>query len=107
MVERVSKILDDGILGRTTVCKFHVSVPSPDAVTPWFNLKQDIGGVFFEDGCHMMDIVLSLLGMPKSIFARIPKYDDLHSKHTHLYEDAAVLTLDWRFDCPLLAGIRG
>jgi predicted dehydrogenase len=95
VVERIRKILTDGTLGRTTVCKFHVSVPAPDAVTPWFNLEHDIGGVLFEDGCHMMDIVLSLLGKPKRISATIRKYDDLSRKHNHLYEDAAVLTMEW------------
>ncbi len=94
-VRDIKKILADGTLGRTTVCKFHVSVPAPDAVTPWFNIDSDIGGVLFEDGCHMMDIVLHLLGKPKRLSASIPKFSDLTKKHGHLYEDAAFLTMEW------------
>jgi len=92
---RLTELHASGLLGRTTVGRFHVSVPAPDAVTPWFNLEQDIGGVLFEDGCHMFDLVLDLLGKPRSVGAFVPKYDDLARRHGHRYEDAAVVILEW------------
>lgn len=92
---RLKELHASGLLGRTTVGRFHVSVPAPDAVTPWFNLEQDIGGVLFEDGCHMFDLVLDLLGKPRSVGAFVPKYDDLARRHGHRYEDAAVVILEW------------
>jgi predicted dehydrogenase len=95
MVDFAREVLARKLLGRLTVARFHVSVPAPDAVTPWFNLEKDIGGVLFEDGCHMLDIVLHLLGKPLRVSAFVPKFDDLKRKHKHLYEDAAVLNLDW------------
>ena len=95
MVDFAREVLEKKLLGRVTAARFHVSVPAPDAVTPWFNLKDDIGGVLFEDGCHMLDIVLHLMGRPRRVSAFVPKFDDLARKHKHMYEDAAVLNLDW------------
>ena len=92
---RLKKIHASGLLGRTTVGRFHVSVPAPDAVTPWFNLENDIGGVLFEDGCHMLDLIVNLLGKPKAVSAFVPKYADLTRQHGHRNEDAAVCILEW------------
>ena len=95
MVDFARDVLHGTLLGRVTAARFHVSVPAPDAVTPWFNLKDDIGGVLFEDGCHMLDIVLHLMGRPGKVSAFVSKFDDLKRKHKHMYEDAAVVNLDW------------
>ena len=95
MVDFARDVLAKKLLGRLTMARFHVSVPAPDAITPWFNLKDDIGGVLFEDGCHMLDIVLHLMGRPRRVSAFVPKFDDLARKHKHMYEDAAVLNFDW------------
>ena len=95
MVDFARDILSRKLLGRVTAARFHVSVPSPDPVTPWFNLEQDIGGVLFEDGCHMIDIVLNLMGRPRRVSAFVPKYPDLEQQYHHRYEDAAVVNLDW------------
>jgi predicted dehydrogenase len=95
MVDFARGVLAKKLLGRVTLSRFHVSVPAPDPVTPWFNLEDDIGGVLFEDGCHMLDIVLHLMGKPLRVSAMVPKFADLAKKHKHLYEDAAVVNLDW------------
>ena len=93
--DRLKALLADGTLGRVTAARFHVSVPAPDAVTPWFNLENDIGGVLFEDGCHMLDLIIDLFGRPRSVTALVPKYDDLTRRHGHRYEDAAACILEW------------
>ncbi|HET6486976.1 MAG TPA: Gfo/Idh/MocA family oxidoreductase, partial [Spirochaetia bacterium] len=98
MVDFARDILAGAVLGRVTAARFHVSVPAPDAVTPWFNLADDIGGVLFEDGCHMMDIALNLMGRPRRVSAFVSKFGDLTRKHRHMYEDAAMVNLDWG-DC--------
>ncbi len=95
MVDFARQVLSSRILGRVTAARFHVSVPAPDAVTPWFNLRDDIGGVLFEDGCHMIDIVLHLMGRPRRVSAFAPKFEDLAKKHGHMYEDAAMVNMDW------------
>lgn len=93
--QRLKALHASGLLGRTTVGRFHVSVPAPDAVTPWFNLEHDIGGVLFEDGCHMVDLIVDLLGRPRAVGAFVPKYDDLARIHAHRNEDAATCILEW------------
>ncbi|MCF8525968.1 MAG: Gfo/Idh/MocA family oxidoreductase [Candidatus Nanopelagicales bacterium] len=92
---RLKALLADGTLGRVIAARFHVSVPAPDAITPWFNLETDIGGVLFEDGCHMIDLIIDLFGRPTSVTAHVAKYDDLTEQHGHRYEDAAACTLAW------------
>lgn len=92
---RLKETLAHGLLGRVTAARFHVSVPAPDAVTPWFNLETDIGGVLFEDGCHMVDLVIDLLGRPSSVTAHVAKYDDLTAIHGHRFEDVAACTFAW------------
>jgi predicted dehydrogenase len=92
---KLKQILASGVLGRVSVARFHVSVPAPDATTPWFNLATDIGGVLFEDGCHMVDLIIDLFGKPKAVTASVPKFDDYARAHKHLYEDAAACTLTW------------
>jgi predicted dehydrogenase len=92
---RLKTLHESGVLGRTTVGRFHVSVPAPDPVTPWFNLEDDIGGVLFEDGCHMLDLIIDLLGKPRAVGAFVPKYDDLARRHGHRYEDSATCILEW------------
>lgn len=92
---RLRELLDKGTLGRVTAGRFHVSVPSPDPVTPWFNLENDIGGILYEDGCHMVDLIVDLLGRPKSVTAQLPKFQDLTDQHGHMYEDAGACTLMW------------
>jgi len=77
MVDFARSVLDRRILGR------------------WFNLKDDIGGVLFEDGCHMVDLILNLMGRPRRVSAFVPKFKDLGKKHGHMFEDAAVVNLDW------------
>jgi len=94
-VDFARDVLARKLLGRVTTARFHVSVPAPDATTAWFNLPDDIGGVLFEDGCHMIDLVLNLMGRPKRVSAFVPKFDDLTQAHHHMYEDAAVMNLDW------------
>lgn len=92
---RLKALIESGELGRVTLGRFHVSVPAPDAVTPWFNLSSDPGGVLYEDGCHMVDLIVDLFGKPTSVTAQIPKFDDLTQEHGHLNEDAAVCTFVW------------
>lgn len=92
---RLKTMLSNGDLGRVTAARFHVSVPAPDAVTPWFNLTTDPGGVLYEDGCHMIDMILDLFGRPTSVTAQISKFDDLAEQHGHMHEDVAVCTLTW------------
>lgn len=92
---RLKQLIASGDLGRITAARFHVSVPAPDPVTPWFNLPTDPGGVLYEDGCHMVDLIIDLFGAPSSVTAHVAKYPDLTEQHGHLYEDVAVATLAW------------
>ena len=94
MVDFARDVLAKELLGRVTMARFHVSVPAPDATTLCFNLSNDIRGVLFENGCHMLDIVLHLMGRPRRVSALVPKFDDLARTYKHMYEDAVVVNLN-------------
>lgn len=95
MIDFARTVLSQKLLGRMTLARFHVALPAPDAITPWFNLENDLGGALFEDGCHMVDLIVHLLGRPHAVHGFTPKFSDLTKLHSHRYEDAAVVSLAW------------
>lgn len=97
IVDEIKTMLERGMLGRLTTARFHVAVPAPDALTEWFKLPWDIGGVLLEDGCHMLDIVHYLFGKPRRVTGFCPKYPDLSAEVP--YEDSCVAALEWDTHC--------
>lgn len=67
VVPRLKAIVDEGVLGEITLARFHASSPVGCAAEIWQSLPADIGGVTYTDGCHMMDLILHLLGRPSAV----------------------------------------
>jgi predicted dehydrogenase len=67
VIPRLKAIVDEGVLGEITLARFHASSPVGCAAEIWQSLPDDIGGVTYTDGCHMMDLILHLLGAPRSV----------------------------------------
>lgn len=99
MVELAKEILSSGVLGKVVQSHVHAAGPAGDATYRWFNLPGDLGGCFWEDGCHIMDIIIYLFGMPKGVTARISKFAEVSGDES--LEDAAVAALE--YDNMLLA----
>jgi len=99
MVDLAREILSSGILGKVVQAQVHAAGPAGDATNRWFNLPDDIGGCFWEDGCHIMDIIIDLFGVPNGVTARISKFSSVSGEDS--LEDAAVTALE--YDDMLLA----
>jgi len=93
MVEFAREVIDQGLLGTILQAQVHAAGPTGDATHRWFNLPGDIGGCFWEDGCHIVDLILHLFGMPRRVSARVAKFDSFSGPGS--MEDAAVATLEW------------
>lgn len=93
MVDFAKELLQQGLLGNVVQAQVHGAGPAGDATHRWFNLPGDIGGCFWEDGCHIMDLILHMFGLPTSATARISKFPSVSGKDS--LEDAAVAILEW------------
>ena len=75
-VAHIRRFLADGVLGQITLARFHAAAPVGGAAELWQSVPGDLGGVVFTDGCHMVDIIIHLLGLPKSakgMLLKLPK----------------------------------
>ncbi len=93
MVDFAREVLEQGLLGTIVQSQVHAAGPAGDATHRWFNLPEDIGGCFWEDGCHIMDLILHLFGMPAAVSARVRKFEGYSRADSR--EDAAVAVLEW------------
>jgi predicted dehydrogenase len=67
VVPRLKALLEGGALGAVTLARFHAAAPVGCAAEIWQSLPDDEGGVLYTDGCHMMDLILHLLGRPVAV----------------------------------------
>jgi len=67
VVPRLARLVADGALGHITLARFHAAAPVGCAAELWQSLPDDEGGVVYTDGCHMMDVILHLLGKPSGV----------------------------------------
>jgi predicted dehydrogenase len=93
MIEFAKEVLEKELLGKVVQAQVHAAGPAGDAVYRWFNLPNDLGGCFWEDGCHIMDLILHLFGLPNSVSAKISKFKNVSDDST--LEDAALAALEW------------
>lgn len=99
MVDFAKQVVDDRLLGKLVQARVHAAGPAGDSSYRWFNLPNDIGGCFWEDGCHIMDLIVHLFGMPGSATARVSKFPSVSGDDS--LEDAVVAALE--YDDMLLA----
>jgi predicted dehydrogenase len=73
VVAKVQEILASRVLGHLTLARFHAGAPVGGAAEIWQSLPEDMGGVLYTDGCHMLAIIVRLLGQPHTVTGRILK----------------------------------
>jgi predicted dehydrogenase len=116
VMPHVRRLLADGVLGPITLVRAHAAAPVGGAAEPWQSVPGDLGGLLFTDGCHMLDLLVHLLGAPQRsigttltlppgppVIAHGFKRDTLLAKGETteiplgglMYEDAAAAILDY------------
>ena len=76
VIGKVKTILASGVLGHLTLARFHAGAPVGGAVEIWQSLPEDMGGVLFTDGCHMLALIVCLIGQPYAVTGRLLKISD-------------------------------
>ena len=75
VVSKVQEILASGVLGHLTLARFHAGAPVGGAAEIWQSLPEDMGGVLYTDGCHMLALIVRFLGKPNTATGRILKIE--------------------------------
>jgi predicted dehydrogenase len=79
--------LKSGRLGRVMQVRAHAASSLDEAAASHLNQPDDMGGALFVIGCHLFDLVIHHFGMPRSVNARVPTFDDAFGPQSR--EDAA------------------
>ena len=66
-VRHAKRILAEGVLGPVTLARFHAAAPVGGAAEVWQSVADNLGGLVYTDGCHMIDLILYLLGQPLAV----------------------------------------
>lgn len=92
-VEAMQRTLSSGQLGKVLQVRAHGGCSHDEAATSHMNQPGDIGGTMFVIGCHLIDRILYHFGKPKSLNARIMKFDGVMAPDFR--EDAAGAVLNY------------
>lgn len=91
-ISKAKSIAKAGLLGKVTTARFHCAVMSPWLTDPWFCDADDLGGLVFNDFCHMLDLLIVFLGSPTGMISSIKKVQGLP---VHRYEDSAAFIVEF------------
>ena len=115
-VRELREMVESGVLGPITLARFHAATPVGGSAEIWQSLPEDLGGMVFTIGIHMVREIVHLLGVPdtvtasirrlrgaESVFSDIFKPDVLaglggvqeFDTGTLVHEDAGVLVMDY------------
>jgi predicted dehydrogenase len=70
-VQTAKAVITNGELGQISLIRCHAAMPHRawDVMGDWFGDPTNITSIFQEDACHVVDIVVELFGMPRSVVA--------------------------------------
>jgi predicted dehydrogenase len=75
VVPQMRRIVDCGALGPVTLARFHAATPVGCSAEIWQSLPDDLGGMVFTDGIHMVREIVNVLGVPEQVTARIRRLE--------------------------------
>jgi predicted dehydrogenase len=92
-VERTDAILADRLLGDVVQVRAHGACSLNEAATSHLNQPGDMGGALWVIGCHIVDLLVHHFGVPRTVNARVSKFEGL--REPAFREDAASATLNY------------
>ncbi len=101
VVDHIRRILEADVLGAITLARFHAASPVGGAAEVWQSVPGDMGGVVFTDGCHMVDIIVHLLGVPRSVKGTLLKLPQGRTVTAHGFKTHTLSELDATVQMPL------
>lgn len=70
-VDWCREVLRDTVLGQLTLCRFHGGCPTGVGAELWQSIPEDLGGLLYTEGSHMIEIMLELLGLPDRVTSSV------------------------------------
>lgn len=86
-VRRAQELLGQGVIGEVVTVNAHGAAKVGEHLSAHLNQPADMGGGLWVIGCHVIDIVLALCGVPDSVNARVAKFSRVSDQRSR--EDAA------------------
>jgi predicted dehydrogenase len=65
------ELIAEGVLGEITLARFHGGCPVGAGANPWHSIPEDPGGLVFDEGCHLLEMVVDLFGTPLRVGASV------------------------------------
>ena len=90
-------VLESRCLGQVTLARFHGGNPVGCALEIWQSLPEDLGGLGYTEGCHLVEMVTDLFGVPgrvSSVASKLLPGDSESSPYykSGLFSDPAEVT---------------
>jgi predicted dehydrogenase len=67
------KVMKGGVLGDITTARFHGGCPSGAGMDLWQAIPEDLGSIMQTEGCHTLENVVDLFGVPDRVVSTIRK----------------------------------
>jgi predicted dehydrogenase len=64
-------LIAEGVLGDITMARFHGGCPVGAGAELWHSIPEDPGGLVFAEGCHLLEMVVDLFGVPARLSASV------------------------------------
>lgn len=86
VVPKLGEIVASGVLGPVTLARFHAATPVGCSAEIWQSIPEDLGGMVFTDGIHMVREIIELLGVPDGVTGRIRKLRASEAVESDIYK---------------------
>ncbi|MDR7159063.1 Gfo/Idh/MocA family oxidoreductase [Arthrobacter sp. BE255] len=92
-VTRAKELIDDGTIGNVVSVSARGAALAGEHLTAHLNQPADMGGALWIIGCHMIDTLVSMFGVPETVNARVRKSAKLSDESSR--EDSAAALLNY------------
>ena len=92
-VTRAKELIDAGTIGKVVSVSARGAALAGEHLTAHLNQPADMGGALWIIGCHMIDSLVSMFGVPESVNARVRKSAVLSDESSR--EDSAAVLLNY------------
>lgn len=80
-------LLESGVLGSVTLARCYASSPVGCAAEPWQSQPEGIGGITYTIGCHMVDVIQQLFGVPEAVSSTMHRASTGATARSRFYKD--------------------
>jgi predicted dehydrogenase len=72
-MKTLRRVISSGCVGQVTLARFHGGCPVGCSLELWQSLPDDLGGIGYTEGCHIIEMALDIFGLPSATSAFMAK----------------------------------